>query len=487
MDIHAVIDYLNRENELDLDSTYYSDIGTWRDWWQGFHKPFHQFKEAGAEGKLIDRKLYSLRMGKKIPEDWASVLLNEETDITLKDQASNEFIQQVLQDNAFWLKGNQLIEKAFALGTGAFVLRMENMRVKGDEGAVLQDSNTKIRIEYLAADHIIPLSVKYGKITEVAFVSDVLQAGVKMIYLETHKLVGKQYEIHNQYFRVEEGELKAQPLPEGMLEYVKTGDTVPLFSIVTPNIVNNIKTGCPLGVSVFGNAIDNLEGVDLAYNNFNRDFKLGGKKVFMNDRLTKMTDTGTRITPDDVAQQLFVEIGDNNIDQDGTRNYIQEHNPLLRVDENVSGVQAQLDLLSFKCGLGSKFYQFNEGKVVTATEYTGDRQDLVKNTHKHLILVRDAINELIRSILWVGSNLTAASVDPETDIDINFDDTYITDSASERATDLQDVREGLMQKYEYRMKWYDEDEATAKAKVPNAGEEADPFGFNEKGGGNGNR
>ena len=42
-----------------------------------------------------------------------------------------------------------------------------------------------------------------------------------------------------------------------------------------------------LGCSVYAHAIDSLKGVDLAFNNFCRDFKLGGKKVFYNRDLTK--------------------------------------------------------------------------------------------------------------------------------------------------------------------------------------------------------
>ena len=44
-----------------------------------------------------------------------------------------------------------------------------------------------------------------------------------------------------------------------------------------------------------------------------------------------------------------------------------------------------------------------------------------------------------------------------------FDDSIIEDSGTERERDRQDVRDGLMQKWEYRVKWYGEDEATAKA------------------------
>ena len=478
MNINTVIDHLNKKYDINLDSSYYQNIAIWRDWWMGYYAPFHTFAEVGLDGKKKERKLYTLKMAKQVCEDWASGLLNDELHIAIDDEASETYIlgekddaeegkedktpkkdifKGVLRNYAFRQQGNRLIEKSFAFGTGAF--------------------------EYLSADHIIPLSVHAGKITEVVFASEVLQLGEKMIYLETHRLIDGQYVITNEYFKAEEGSLIKQELPEGILEEMTTGGNVPLFSIVMPNIENNISPGSPLGISVFANALDNLEGVDLAYNNFNKDFKLGGKKVFMNSRIVRRNERGETITPDDVAQQLFVETGDDLIDDDGTKKFIQEHNPSLRVSENIEGVQAQLDLLSFKCGLGTKFYHFNSGTgavQITATEYMGGRQDLTRNTGKHSLVVINALESLIRSILWVRKQFGGGEVDPETKIEIDLGDSFISDSASERAQDMQDVREGIMNKWEYRAKWYGESDDTAKANIPESTYEEDPFGFNQK-------
>ena len=44
-------------------------------------------------------------------------------------------------------------------------------------------------------------------------------------------------------------------------------------------------------------------------------------------------------------------------------------------------------------------------------------------------------------------------------------ETIVVDTEKERATDRADVSMGSMQLWEYRMKWYGEDEKTAKAMV----------------------
>lgn len=47
-----------------------------------------------------------------------------------------------------------------------------------------------------------------------------------------------------------------------------------------------------------------------------------------------------------------------------------------------------------------------------------------------------------------------------------FNDSILADEESERQQDRQDVSMGVMSLLEYRMKWYNEDEETAKSKIP---------------------
>ena len=216
-----------------------------------------------------------------------------------------------------------------------------------------------------------------------------------------------------------------------------------------------------LGMSIYADAIDSLKGVDLAFNNFCRDLKLGGKKVFLNRSLVQIDEEGNQITPDDVAQQLFTTVGDEVTMEENT--LIHEFNPDLRTEANKEAVQAQLDYLSFKVGLGTKHYQFNAGGVVTATQYMGDKQELIQNASKHYIAVEKFLQQIVQAVLWAGKAILNQGVNPDTQVTVNFEDSYIIDKESERQRDLQEVRDGIMQKYEYRMKWYGEDEKTAKA------------------------
>lgn len=392
-------------------------------------------------------------------------MLNEKTQVVIDDKNTSLYLQGkdgnggLLHDIRFWNNANALVEKAFYSGTAAFVMRIENMAIKGKQ--VIKDKGSKITLEYLDASYIIPLTIRHGQIIDVAFVSEVVEGGKKYIYIETHILQNGQYRIENKYYKEDDGTLKEQPLPKNIAPVINTGTNIRWFSIVKPNKVNNIDESVGLGVSIYADAIDNLKGVDLAFNNFLRDIKLGGKKVFISEDLVKMDQSGKIFTPDDVAQQLFV-LTEQELTESGSSEKIHEYNPSLRVEDNIKAVQAQLDYLSFKVGFGTKHYQFNAGSIVTATQYMGDKQELVQNASKHYITIEDALKGILRAILWAAKEILGEDVNPDANITIQFDDSYIIDNETERVRDLQEVNDGIMQKWEYRVKHYGETEEQAK-------------------------
>ena len=480
--IGLAVKYLNKKLGANISTEYYENIKTWRAWWEGYVDDVHSYRELGVDNSARKRKLFRLKMAKRISEDWASLLLNEKTTIAVDHKGSSLYLQGedgmggVFADTNFWTEGNELIEKAFAFGTGAFLARAEGVKVNGS-GAIVADAGCKPGIEYVDALSIIPLSVVKSRIVEAAFVSEFIRKGKTCCYIETHtKDEAGNYVIENECFAIEGGELKPCDLPEGMAEKISTGSPLPWFAIVYPNIANNIRNNNGLGISVYANATDNLLGVDIAFNNFIKDFKLGGKKVFYNKAMLQTDDKGKMITPDDVAQQLFQQVGDG-MDFDA-KSMVQEFNPSLRVTENKDGVQAQLDYLSFKCGMGTHRYQFESGGVKTATEYSGERQELVQHANRHMIPLEAAIKSLCAAILYIGKTFAGADCDPETAITVQFEDGFVIDDETRRERDRQDVRDGLMNKWEFRVKWYGETEEEAKAKLNDMQTATEnPFGF----------
>ena len=62
-------------------------------------------------------------------------------------------------------------------------------------------------------------------------------------------------------------------------------------------------------------------------------------------------------------------------------------------------------------------------------------------------------------------------IPPEGEVTVQLDDSIEQDTDAEKKQDMAEVAAGLMQRWEYRRKWYGEDEATARRR---AGELAAP-------------
>ena len=175
----------------------------------------------------MERDLYTLKMAKKVCEDWASILLNDKTEIVVDDKASSDFLLGadgtggILGSLHFWREGNALVEKAFYSGTGAFVLKIAGMRAEGDR--IVPEPTAKIRLNYLPADCIIPITIRDGAIVEAAFASEVLEKGEPYVYLEIHELdEAGMYVVKNHYFSVQDGTLSEKALPDGILPELHT-------------------------------------------------------------------------------------------------------------------------------------------------------------------------------------------------------------------------------------------------------------------------
>ncbi len=460
-----IFDYLKERHGIEAPRPYYAVIEEWDAWRRGFWRPFHEFTESSAGGRPIKRELYRLNMAKKICEDWASLLLGERTVINAADNGTSEWLfgtdgcAGVVGDCGLLRQLGRVCERVFALGTGAAILRLDGVEL--EDGRLRPTPAAKMHVDFVDAAHIVPISTDCHGVYEAAFISESRHRGRELCYIELHRLAEDGYVITNEWLELRDGKLCECEPDRPIAREIRTGSRTPLFALLTPNIENHIDERCGLGVSVYSQAIDCLKGVDLAFNNFCRDLKLGGKKVFMNRSLVMRDENGTMYTPDDVAQQLFVTIGDGELSSD---TMICEHNPELRTEENADAVQHQLDYLSFRCGLGTRHYLFSgvQGKAqLTATQYTGERQDLIQNTAKHRINVEDFLRRILRAMLWAGHDVLMLRVDPETELTVRFDDSYFIDSESERTRDRAEVEAGLMRPFEYRMKWRGESRETA--------------------------
>ena len=388
-----------------------NQMQTWRNWYEGFIKEFHSYTMYNGS-KTVSRRREGMNMAKQICQDWSSLIMNEKVEITLDNKNANDTVQEVLKDNDFRMRSNQLIELTFALGTGAFV-------------EFLQDS--KVQIDYVRGDCVFPLSWENGTITECAFASLLKQDKKDIYYINAH-LLNEQgnYEIVNHFVEKEGG--KSIPLPTGMEEKVNTKSPIPRFQIITPNIVNNVDLDSPYGISVFANSISRLKKVDLIFDSGNNEFSLGKKRIIVplsmvQDKISDATDKPI-FDPNDVAFYAL------SINRQNESNMPIDLTGQLRIAEHSQGLQDALNYLSDGVGLGSGRYDYvSGGATVTATQVISEKSDLYQNLKKHELVIEQALIDLVKAIADL------AGITETGEIKVTFDDSIITD----RNTDIDNA------------------------------------------------
>lgn len=452
--MQAITQYLSQQGYSVVNDDFYNSyIGLWFRWYKGKVASFHAYTQYNGK-KKIRRERKTLGMAKRIPEDWANLGLNEKVQIVIDDKGIHEKVQEVLEENNFRVRANQLLELAYALGTGAFVEYKD-----GD----------KVDIDYIRAGMIYPLRWDNGRIIDCAFASEKVEGKAKLVYLNIHEKSPAGYVIKNKMFIRNGDTLTPTELPKGVAEEIQTKSDVPLFQIVRPNIVNNIDPDCPMGISIYANAIDQLEGLDLVYDSYCNEFRLGKKRIMVPVTMAKMM-----MEEDGSAKPLF---DDNDTEfyafeaaQDAAGK-IQEINMELRHEAHEAAIKTALNLLASKCGLGNDRYNFERGNLKTATEVVSEKSELFQNLKKHELILESVLIDMVRAIALLLGLRTDFSVT------VNFDDSIIEDVSAEKQQFAQEIRDGIRQKWEYRRKFFGEDEATAKKMVQEQPTNDEVMGF----------
>lgn len=408
-----------------LDETY-DHIDNWLEWYQDDVKKFHHYKVWNGV-IMTKHERYRLGMAKRVCEDWANLLLNEK--VTINAGAYEERLNEILNFNNFSVRANQLVELAFALGTGAFV--------------EYKNAEENVIIDYIRADMIYPLGWDNGDITECAFGATRVVDGKERIYLQIHRLGDPEknekqnvYYIENKYVDPESG--KELDMPEEIALIVDTGSAAPLFQIITPNIYNNIDLDSPFGISIYANSISQLKGCDIVYDSYINEFILGKKRIIVPISAAKiqMEKDGVAtpsFSPDDTVyyQMPADRTGDMKL---------TEVDMSIRASEHELGIQRCLDVLSMKCGMGTGRYKFDSsGGVKTATEVISDKSDLYQNRQRNTIIVESAILGMVRAVSFLDTGVEVEAV-------VDFDDSIIEDTNATIDKNIKLVNAGLRSK-----------------------------------------
>ena len=431
----------------------------WLQYYKGNVDKFHKYNEYNGNNN-ITRTRKTLNMPKKVCEDWANLLWNEKVETVVGDEEQQARLWELQNKVNFWVKGNQGVELSFALGNGAYV---ENV-----------DSDGNARLQFVTRNKIYPITFDQDRITECAFVNvnsktTIIQMHIKGILQEDKVLLDKN---GNYFIITMTYEKRVNDTSEDIGELIDesvfdTGSDLAWFQIYKPNIANNLDINSPMGISIYANALDTLQGVDLAYDGFCEEMRLGRSRTFVNKNLIRYDENGQTKTFDNNESGFYYGGEAENAKP------FEFYSPTLRTESYFNGINNALNLLSSKVGFGENHYRFDKGGVTTATQVISENSEMFRSLKKHEILLNEVIIGVCKALMYIHNNFNDDSFkfDLNANIEVKFDDSIIEDKETMKMTDRQDVNMGVMSKVEYRMKWYNEDEETAQQKLAEIEEE----------------
>lgn len=463
-----VITFLHKKGIDTLDQSFYSKIFEWKSWYEADVPSFHRYRIYTGNGNYIRCRRQSLKMAKTVCEDMANFLLNERVKYTVEGNANYDFIASVLRVAHWSVLGNTYQELKAALGTVAYIPYLDDIAV--DEDGNIIPGTGSVKIDYVMAPNIYPVSWDNGRITECVFAFRKAFRLKKYVHLQYHHIDPETglYVIENtvtdcsaSWRELTPDEWKRIPAFATLAPVSETGSPLPQFVIDKLNIVNNADADNPMGISIFANAEDVLQKLDLEYDSYANEFNLGRKRIFVSPEMLSGKDGNYAFDPRDT---VFYRLPEDYFAN--THEAIHESNMALRVNEHKMAIQDDLGYLSTKCGFGQQHYKYETGGVKTATEVVSENSDLYRTICKHELILDEVLKDLFRIILRLGVVIGAPGLNPDAQITIDFDDSIIEDKTAERAQDKGDIAIGVMRRDEYRAKWYAETEEQAAERLP---------------------
>ena len=290
--------------------------------------------------------------------------------------------------------------------------------------------------------------------------------GTYYVRLESHELNGTTYTIKNKaYYSDSAGSVGADAQLTTIPEWADIEPEVaienvdgPLFAYFKPPIANTADSNSMCGMSIYGDAatVELIKQADEQWERLRWEYKSSERKVLMD---------GTSSTADMFNKRLF-EIGPFSPNGD----FFQHIEPQIRDDAIYRGFQNTLRRVEFNIGLSYGDISDPQTIEKTATEIRSSKQ------RKYVLVssIQAALAHTFDSLIYAMDVYASLyGLAPAGDYEATYDwgDSILDDQETkdkEFSRDLQLTSAGVMNPWELRAKYFNEDEDTAKAALPTA-------------------
>ena len=483
---------------------YREGVFVWKQLYKGFYRDWHMVPAPTIESPGATRQLYRLNAPKAVCAELAGLVWGEQAEVRVSravgelpsppaaappsgrgaedpsppaaappsgrgaEDPLDEFVQHMLRANAFGEKLQQLIEQGLALGGGALKVWAEPIPEGTGNGKQGTGDGYAIRLGYVAADQFVPLSWDNASVFEGVFVSRVAKGKYFYTRLEWHRRTATGYAVDNELFRsdmengVTPGKLQdilgaRVPLSElypGLEEHTEVPTQAGLFAYFRTPVANNLDDNSPLGVSIYANALETLHALDICYDSFVSEFRLGKKRIIVPARCVRQVAdpvTGQLRRYFDPRDEVYEAFASD--DKDDLK--ITDGSVALRVEEHIAAMNAFLSILCLQLGFSANTFSFDEhGGLKTATEVVSENSKTFKTIRTVKNQLAPVLERTVRTIIdvaalygvtWRGQSVAALAAGGY-EVKITFDDSVTQDRQTNLNEGVMLVGAGLLSK-----------------------------------------
>lgn len=406
-----------------------------------YQSKFDDVEYTNTDGDRKHRKLNHLPIARTASKKIASLVYNEQAEITADDDTLNDFLNDMLGNDRFNKNFERYLESCLALGGLAM-----RPYVDGD----------KIRVAFIQAPVFLPLQSNTQDVSSAAILTKTIKSeGKNNVYytlVEFHEWVTKDgdtygstkdkslYRITNELYKsrtdstlgecVNLSELYPDLEPVTVLKDLSR----PLFTYLKTPGMNNKDINSPLGLSIFDNAKTTIDFINRTYDEFMWEVKMGQRRVLVPEQMTqlKVQDEQGNITFKrrfDVEQNVYMQVAAGNMDSGN----ITDLTTPIRSSDYISAIAEGLKLFEMQIGVSSGMFTFDGQGVKTATEIVSENSDTYQMRNSIVALVEQSIRELCVSMCELGKavGLYNGAIPELDDISVNLDDGVFTDRHAE--------------------------------------------------------
>ena len=396
-----------------------------------------------GQADWITDSIVSLGIEEGICREFAECALAE-----METSVSNERLDKIYQKNIASL--NENLQEGLALGS--FILKPLG-------GAAA---------EFISADKIIPISFgDDGKPIDIAFLTAKKVGDVDYFTrFERHYFVNGNLTIENRCFHSQTANDIGLPCS---LEAVEEWANIDPGPVTYPgmnrmdfgyyrNPIKNKVDGSACGVSVYESAADLIKKADIQGARLDWEYESGERAIHVDNKVLKQDKSTGRFGMAKLNKRLYRGL---NLEAGKDQELLKEYSPEMRDEAFKRGLEEYKREIEFSVGLAYGDLSDVQEVAKTATEIKASKNRKYNRVTAIQNNLYDCLEDFATGLAFYNSMLNSGY-----EFSCKFNDSILTDEETERQQDRQDVSMGVMSHLEYRMKWYNEDEATAKKMLP---------------------